>query len=1543
MAGEEETSSMEGDTRGRPPEKLKESMIRTRSKSRPPVVSTTEEGMSDPETRVTNLESLVATMKVQIEDLNEGLDSVIQDGIEVTNVAKEMIEEFKNESRKKLDTMTEDLLGVRKFIEDEIHGVREEMEAMKQEWRKFRRTNISGSSSTSGSAGLNLKVPKPDMYNGSRNATLVENFIFGLEQYFDAMGVIDDTAKISHAPTFLRESAQLWWRRKHTEREKGTCVIETWENFKTELRKHFLPHNADTEARAKLRRLRQSGTISDYIKEFTTVMLEIEDLTDRDALFYFKDGLREWAQIELDRRNVQSLDDAIAAAETLVDFSSRPKRPNIIKGGGEKMGTRKFEERKEANLRSEKVPFFRRDTTTKPPKPCFICDGPHWTRECPKRKAMNALIAEMENKQVEEGPADIGSIRQLGALTELFSEKKEEQGLMFVDLTINNQSGCALIDTGASHNFMDSKEAERLGMRFQPCGGTIKAVNSEEKRILGTATSQVRIDEWIGNLTFTIVPMDDFRIVLGLSFFRKIHAFPIPIANSLVILDNDRIQVTRLKTNKDFKNMISALQFKRGLNSHKSYVVTIRELVNNGNIKKLLELPHAIQKVLKEYEDVMPNELPKKLPPRREVDHQIELEPGTKPPALAPYRMAPPELAELKRQLKDLLDSGYIQPSKAPFGAPVLFQRKKDGTLRMCIDYRALNKVTIKNRYPIPLIADLFDQLGKAKYFTKLDLRSGYYQVRIACGDEPKTTCVTRYGAFEFLVMPFGLTNAPATFSTLMNKIFHPFLDQFVVVYLDDIVIYSMSLPEHIDHLRKVFQVLRENELYVKKEKCSFAQPKVEFLGHQICDGKLLMDPTKVKTIQEWKSPSKVTELRSFLGLVNYYRRFIKGYSAIATPLTELLKKERAWAWTSECQDAFERLKEEMQKEPVMALPNHDKPYEVHTDASDYAIGGVLMQEGHPIAYESRKLNDTERRYTVQEKEMSAIIHCLRVWRHYLLGNRFVILTDNIATSYFKTQKNLSAKQARWQEFLAEFDYDLLYKPGKANVVADALSRKSDLASISSSQPKTDLIERIKEGLKHDSISTHLMKIAKEGKTRKFWVDEEVLYTTSNRVFVPKWENIRREILKECHDSMWAGHPGKKRTLALVQRYYYWPRLHEDVEAYVKTCLVCQQDKIEQKHPAGLLEPLPIAERPWESVSMDFIVALPKSDGFGAIMVIVDRFSKYATFIPVTTDCKVDEAARVFFKNVVKLWGLPRNIISDRDPRFTGKFWRELFKLMGTKLNFSTSFHPQSDGQTERVNALIELYLRHYVSAHQHDWAKLLDIAQFSFNLQKSESTNKSPFEIITGLQPVTPSALTIPYTGNNPSAFKFVKEWHEQNDLARAYLDKASKRMKKWADKKRRNVDFKTGDKVMLKLLPNQFKSMRTMHKGLIRKYEGPFMITKRVGASAYHLELPKRLKIHPVVHVSMLKAYNEDTEDRERNNSKRAPTAVATEFNKRIESILADRVIRKRGVPSYKEYLIKWKGEHEEDASWEREDLLWQFEKDLEKYNEDNTTRAS
>ncbi|KAK2971376.1 hypothetical protein RJ640_030342 [Escallonia rubra] len=466
-------------------------------------------------------------------------------------------------------------------------------------------------------------------------------------------------------------------------------------------------------------------------------------------------------------------------------------------------------------------------------------------------------------------------------------------------------------------------------------------------------------------------------------------------------------------------------------------------------------------------------------------------------------------------------------------------------------------------------------------------------------------------------------------------------------------------------------------------------------------------------------------------------------------------------------------------------------------------------------------------------------------------------------------------------------------KKGEATFLA-ALKMEDHVGD--STEPLPREIEEVLEGNKDVMPPEQLFKLAESGQTQRFWVEDGLLYTKGQRVYVPKWNNLRKTIIRECHDTPWAGHPGQRRTYALVEASYYWPQMKDEVEAYVKTCLVCQQDKVENQLPAGLLEPLPIPAHPWESVSMDFITCLPRSEGCGSIMVVVDRFSKYATFVASPADCTAEEAARLFLKNVVKYWGLPKVIVSDRDPRFTGKFWTELFKLLGSELHFSTSFHPQTNGQTERVNALLECYLRHFVSANQTDWARLLDVAQFSYNLMRSEATNQSPFEIAIGQQPLTPLALAGDYKGRSPLAAQVARSWNEQADVARSYLDKAGRKMKKWADKRRRPKEYNLGDMVMLKLLPQQFKSFRKVHKGLIRRYEGPFPIVAKVGKVSYRLELPPKLKIHPVFHVSLLKPHYDDKEDPSRGESHRAPTAVVRSYDKEAEYVLSDKIERRR-----------------------------------------------
>ncbi|GJS31462.1 reverse transcriptase [Tanacetum coccineum] len=404
-----------------------------------------------------------------------------------------------------------------------------------------------------------------------------------------------------------------------------------------------------------------------------------------------------------------------------------------------------------------------------------------------------------------------------------------------------------------------------------------------------------------------------------------------------------------------------------------------------------------------------------------------------------------------------MLENGFIRPSVSPWGAPVLFVKKKDGSMRLCIDYRELNRITIRNRYPLPRIDDLFDQLQGAKYFSKIDLRSGYHQLRVREQDISKTAFRTRYGHYEFLVMPFGLTNAPAVFMDLMNRIFHEYLDKFVIVFIDDILVYSKSEEEHEQHLRIVLEILRQKKLYAKFSKCEFWLQQVAFLGHIVSADGIIMDPSKVEAITKWPRPTTVTEVRSFLGLAGYYRRFVEGFSRLALPLTQLMRKGEKFVWTDERQESFEELKRRLVSAPILTLPSGSGGFQIYSDASKKGLGCVLMQHGKVIAYASRQLKPYEVNYPTHDLELAAVVFALKIWRHYLYGEACDIFTDHKSLKYIFTQRELNMRQRRWLELLKDYDTNIQYHPGKANVVADALSRKSGMITCFDSRILYDL------------------------------------------------------------------------------------------------------------------------------------------------------------------------------------------------------------------------------------------------------------------------------------------------------------------------------------------------------------------------------------------------------------------------------------------------------------------------------------------------------
>ncbi|GJP32787.1 hypothetical protein CLOM_g17383, partial [Closterium sp. NIES-68] len=752
------------------------------------------------------------------------------------------------------------------------------------------------------------------------------------------------------------------------------------------------------------------------------------------------------------------------------------------------------------------------------------------------------------------------------------------------------------------------------------------------------------------------------------------------------------------------------------------------------DINKLCaSVPDDLAKIIREYPEIFPDDLPSGLPPERPQDHKIELEPGAQPTVCTQWRIAQPELQELRNQLDYLLAKGFIRPSTSPFAAPIVFTPKKDGGLRMCTGYRALNRVTIKSCYPIPRTDELINNLRGDRYFSKIDLRGGYYQIRVFTDDCHKTPFRIRYGSYEYTVMPFGLTNAPSTFQLTMNGVFRDLLDKCMIIDLDDILIYSKTRKQHLKDLEAVFQRLQQHRLITKGSKCEFLKQEMEFLGHVISTEGIRIDPKKLQAIQEWKPPTNLQQLQSFLGFVNYVRRFIPNMAGLTGPLTDLLHKGHFYEWGETQQAAFETLKTLLMSPPVLRIAGPERPIEVITDASDIAIGVVLMQDFgnglQPIAYASRKMQSAEHNYPIHDKEMMAIVHAFKIWRCYLTGADVTVRTDHKSLQYLRAQPNLNPRQIRWLDYLeSNFTYKITYKKG-ANNIADALSRPS-------AQLAAALVAQ----------SNPLLSVY-------------YLRSGIDRIWVPSYRLLRELLIQEVHDSNLSGHFGVDKTLKALQRFYYWPDMVTDVQHYVAACPICQRMKSSHQRPTGLLQPLEPPQRPWQHVTMDFVTGLPAGpSGNDAVLVVVDRLTKMAHFAPCRTTITAEETARLFISTVVRLHGIqalrlvlgrliaqgrPSAIISDRDPKFTSKFWQDTWARYGTRLQFSSAYHPQTDGQTERTNQTMEQLIRTNCPDRKK-WEDVLPMLEFSYNNAPSSTTNHSPFYLNYEMDPTVPVSTNV-------------------------------------------------------------------------------------------------------------------------------------------------------------------------------------------------------
>jgi len=930
-----------------------------------------------------------------------------------------------------------------------------------------------------------------------------------------------------------------------------------------------------------------------------------------------------------------------------------------------------------------------------------------------------------------------------------------------------------------------------------------------------------------------------------------------------------------------------------------------------------------VKEVLSEFADVFPDDLPAGLPPSRPFDHKIDLMPGSSPPSRPPYRLSPGETEELRKQLDDLLEKGFIRPSSSPYAAPVIFVKKKDGTLRACQDYRPLNALTVKDRYPLPLIDDLLDGLRGSSIFSKLDLRSGYHQIRVAEEDIPKTAFVSKFGHFEFLVLPFGLCNAPSSFMRAMDSVFEND-KEFVKVFLDDILVHSSSRSEHLNHLRSVLGRLRQSRFFAKRSKCEFAKASVSFLGHTVSKHGVATDHDKLEVVRTWPTPKSVSDVRSFLGFAGFYQRFVKNFSRLAAPLSALTKKEVPFQWTDSEQVAFDNVKQALVSAPILAIPDPSRPYVLETDASGIALGAVLSQASEsdsvrPVSFMSRKLNVHEARYPAHELELLAVHDALMKWRHLLAGGPKVkVLTDNISVKYALSQKGLTGRRARWAMHFADFDLEIVHRAGSENTLADALSRIDLNASTFDQEPSSLPIPEyendkffwpIVQALKAPQNSANKISFARSYSL----VDGKFLFLEdeTRRLCVPKEGLLKQSIFRTFHDSPTAAHPGRDKTYSSIKKGYFWPGMYEEIRQYVTSCVVCQRTKPASSSLSAPLKPLEIPKRPWESVSMDFVTSLPETDdGYNTIFAVVDRLTKMAHFVPTVSSASAADVANLFVANIFKLHGLPKSIVSDRDPKFTGELWKTLWSALEVDLKMSTAYHPQSDGQTERTIRTLEQYLRALVTPDK-SWLDALPLAEYAYNSSVHSSTKATPFELMYGFTPPPPDHLFATWT-DVQEVSDILLDWRVRMDRARDNIASAQVHQIVVANQSARVPSFVLGQEVFLSTKDLNLKSNPSPK--LRPRWIGPFKISRLAGENAVELQLPPEIKIHPVFNYDRLKpSIAPPPGFPERETPPSEPILIDGSLEFEVDRILKHRTNHRRA-----EYLVRWKGYGEEHDSW-------------------------
>ncbi|RVX08378.1 Transposon Tf2-8 polyprotein [Vitis vinifera] len=1287
----------------------------------------------------------------------------------------------RSERNEELETVREELREVRRELRETVELMRGQgsrraggTQGHEDSGHSHRRSRTERPVMSQMEAMKRFMVMQPPSFNGEPSAEAAEHWLRRMRRILVGLDIPEER-RVGLATYMLVDKTDFWW--ESMKRVYDTEVM-TWEEFERIFLGKYFGEVAKHAKRMEFEHLIQ-GTM--LVLEYESRFSELSRFAlgmiseEGEKARRFQQGLRPAIRnrlVPLAIRDYSELVKRALLVEQDIDETNQIREQKGDRKGKQRMGeSSQGPQQRQRTQQFERRPSFyagegqiaQRAAAN---RVCYGCGaGDHLWRACPLRGTQQARpqsqgIAQgtrtttTSQTRSSQGSNARGRGRQTtGRVFALTPTEPEEDALLVEGMILVYSTWVrVLFDTSATHSFISASCANALGLKSERVENLLliespMGTNSRVDRICKGCV--ITLADRALNVDLKILDMTGYDVILGMDWLAVYRAIIDCHRRRIIFCLLEGFEVCFVG------GKCVSLPFSQ---SDPCYQYVLRK--GSINFLACLRGKEKAQKditeipVVRKFQDVFPDELPG-LPPHREFDFSIEVYPGTDP-------------------------ISYIA-----MGSPSVVVKKKDGTLRLCIDYRKLNRVTVKNKYPLPKIDDLFDQLKGAKYFSKIDLRTGYHQLRVREDDVSKTAFRTRYGHYEFLVMPFGLTNAPAAFMDLMNR-------------------------EHKQHLVTTLGTLRRHQLYGKLDKSEFWLTEVNFLGHMVSEAGIAVDHSKVEAIQAWQRPTNVFEVRSFLGLAGYYR-----------------------SGARVCANAARQ-------------------------------GGSLCL---------KIIKQHERNYPAHDLELAAVVFALKTWRHYLYGEKFEVYSDHKSLKYIFTQKDLNSRQRRWMETLEDYDFALHYHPGKANVVADALSRKSygQLSSLG-----------LREFEMYAVIEDFELCLIQEGRgeiDENWSMYEDGSVRFKGRLCVPKDVELRNELLADAHRAKYTIHPGNTKMYQDLKRQFWWSGMKRDIAQFVANCQICQQVKAEHQWPAGLLQPLPIPEWKWDNITMDFVIGLPRTRSKkNGVWVIVDRLTK--------------------------------------DPKFTSQFWQILQRALGTQLNFSTAFHPQTDGQSERVIQILKDMLRACVLDFGGNWADYLPLAEFAYNNSYQSSIGMAPYEALYG-RPCRSPLCWIEMGESRLLGPEIVQETTEKIQLIKEKLKIAQDRQKSYADKRRRPLEFEEGDWVFVKVSPRR-GIFRFGKKGkLASRFVGPFQIDKRVGLVAYKLILPQQLSlVHDVFHVSMLRKCTPDpTWVMDMQDVQISEDTSYVEEPLRILEIGEHR-FRNKVIPAVK---VWWQHHGIEEATWE------------------------